>query len=155
MWELETEWMDGKNYSYQIGYWKDKFQTLQVDLAFFDNTRGEFEHAYENDLLPALFRPYSLNNPRARYIIAAVLEKRVGNQTIHFKANDKNYRQLAGVNVNLKAPETSEGHSDNFWATAMACYAASKIESVKKEIIVPSSSETLSRPSRWKMGGSR
>lgn len=156
MWEIESQWMWGVDYTDQIQWWKDKCtdyrnRGVPISLAYYDNTRSEFEAVAEQGLLPDEFKPQPLN--QQRWAIAQQLEERVFQETIHFKGSKKDFQQLASMDEHLNAPEQhGEAHADNFWAAAFSAYAASQVLGSEKQIIEPGdlSPQKLKKESRWK-----
>lgn len=150
MWEYRSRWMHNWDYTKQVDWWNDFAENFTLTKAFYDNQGQEFEGMEEQDYTPDNFEPFNAQSQRGR--VASALERRVTQGDIHFRSSNKNYRQMSNVGVDLKAPETKEGHSDCFWSSALACYAAETVETLKKNLVVPdlSSNKKLRSPSKWK-----
>jgi len=157
MWEEESHWFPvGTEYATQLNWWRSKFAEYNdngkpIALAYYDNTRAEFEAMAEQGQTPKKFKPHNL--ARERWKLATELQRRVQHLSIHFKphTHDIDQQQLGMMDTNLKAPEQhGQPHADNFWSGAFSAYAAAKVAGgIGLDIRPDLTNEKLSKQSRW------
>jgi hypothetical protein len=120
--QVHQKWMDGWQYGRQINYINKAAKKFKIVKGFYDNTRGEFEGFAEKREIERAWRPMVLT-AKQKFIIAAALEKMVGDDNFHMLENDRQKEMIVCVDNNLKAPDTGQGHGDSFFSNAMASAA--------------------------------
>ena len=120
--QVHQKWMDGWQYGRQINYINKAAKRFKIVKGFYDNTRGEFEGFAEKREIERAWRPMVLT-AKQKFIIAAALEKMIGDDNFHMLENDRQKEMIVCVDNNLKAPDTGQGHGDSFFSNAMASAA--------------------------------
>lgn len=117
--QILSYWMDGWAYVDQIEFLKEVIKNLNIDVVYYDATRGEFESFDERSEMPEQMTPF-IFSAKSKHSSATNFEKRVENKTIELINDERQFRQVINCDNDLKSIETSEGHGDSFWSNAMA-----------------------------------
>lgn len=120
--QIHQKWMDGWQYGRQKDYLNEAARKFKIVKGFYDNTRGEFESFAEKREIERSWKPMVLT-AKQRFIIAAALEKMVGDVNFSMIENERQKEMIVCVDNSLKAPDTGQGHGDSFWSNAMASAA--------------------------------
>lgn len=111
---------DNWDYIKQVEFVNALAERLMIDRIQFDNTRGEFESFLETGICPRnLWRPMRFD-AKGKMSWASNFEKFVIQGKLRLQNDERMIRSILGVNNNLDALETADGHSDAFWSIALA-----------------------------------
>jgi len=121
-------WMDGWEYRKQLEHINALVETLRIDWVNFDNTRGEMEGFYEQNMMnKSVFYPVNFNI-KTKSKMSSEFEKRVTNTnnegnpapTIMIQNNQRTIDQILAVTNDLQAIESHDGHGDSFFSISLA-----------------------------------
>ena len=123
--QIHSHWFDRIDYCDQLAYFKQAIETFGIRKLKFDNTRAEMTALDEMGEIPREMEGVSFTG-KENFKMAGEFERLVSRGQIEFLDDLRQRRSICSVDNNLKAPETSEGHGDSFWACALAISAAMK-----------------------------
>ncbi len=122
---IYSKWMDGWDYTDQIIHLTEAIEYFNISRLSYDNTRGEFESFEERGELPSEMEPIAFGHRNKRGM-ATLFRSLVETGNIQLIEEDRDINQYLGVNSDLDAMASPEGHSDNFWSTCLALYEGEK-----------------------------
>jgi hypothetical protein len=120
--QIHSKFMDGWDYQDQIEYTRQAIKAFQIDCLLYDNTRAEFECAYEQGDLPGEMTGVTFTS-KSKFSMATEVDRVVTNEIIELLPDERQKRQILSVDCDLKAPETAEGHGDAFFSLCLAVQA--------------------------------
>lgn len=120
--QVHDKWFDGWDYKDQIEYCRRAIDIFGIELLLYDDTRAEFEGFKESGTLPDEMRGLPMTG-KLLWEMASLLDSRVTGGKIMLLNIPRSKGQLLNVDNDLKAPETDEGHADNFWSLMLAVKA--------------------------------
>lgn len=129
---------DNWDYTRQKNFIDTKIEDMQIDMVWYDATRGEFERDEEMGRMNK-YEPVNFTS-KTKHSMAKEFEQRVTRDSIKLlpsaerNGEDKGRMldQLLVVNNDLKAPRTDGGHGDSFWSIGLACYGEPKKTEIKQ-----------------------
>lgn len=122
-------WMDQWDYTRQIAYIKNMCEELNVDLGYWDATRGEFDTMQEQGAMPDCLLPMIFTK-KSKNSMAAIFERLVNTKRVELIDDERQTSQILSVNNDLQAIETPMGHGDSFWSVAMGLFAGEYEENI-------------------------
>lgn len=132
---VHHEFLDKVDYIEQLKIVNDLIQRFQVDYAFYDATRGEFDSFAEQKLLSPILQPVIFKS-QTKYEMATNLDKIMTEQRILLPEDRRLLNQMLVVDSNLDALETNEGHGETFWSIALALSAEFKIKPERQPMLM-------------------
>jgi len=120
--QIHSKWMDGWNYTDQIGYLEQAIDSFGIQSIYYDDTRAEFEGFLEQGDLPAEMSGVVFTS-KSKYAMAANFEKMVTQEKILLLPEKRQKSQILNVDNDLKAVQSAEGHGDSFFSICMAILA--------------------------------
>jgi hypothetical protein len=126
--------MDGWDYKDQIEYLTEMMLVFKVQRLLYDNTRAEFENAYERGELPDGMEGVVFT-AKNKFTMATNLDILLSERRIYFLKDDRQKRQILSVDSALQAPETDEGHGDAFFSICLAINGFCGLSNIKARTI--------------------
>jgi hypothetical protein len=127
--QVYQQFFDEQDYRDQLSTVCEVCEALKVDKVLYDATRGELEAFKERDEMPGyiedmIFSIKSKNAMAGALNAVVTARDKDGKQTplIRLQSDKRQTNQLLVVQNDLDAIQTSEGHGDCFWSTAMAVW---------------------------------
>lgn len=120
--QLHDKWMDGWDYKDQIEYCRQAIKIFNMEKLLYDDTRAEFEGFRESQTLPDEMEGFVMTG-KSVWELASGLDSKVTQGKLWLLNIPRSKSQLMNVDNDLKAPETDEGHSDNFQSLSLAVKA--------------------------------
>jgi len=128
--ELHQSFLDNWDYTDQIAHLNLVAENFDLDRAYVDNTRGEFEERG----LDNIWNPLTFTLKQKRKM-AQVFEEYVNSGRLELIQDERQRSQITCVNNELKAPETPLGHGDSFFSVAMALLACYEQETSSTSLL--------------------
>lgn len=120
--QVHDKWMDGWDYKDQIEYCRQAIDVFNIETMLYDDTRAEFEGFRESGTLPEEMRGVPLTG-KLLWEMASGLDSKVTAGLLWLLNIARSKGQLMNVDNDLKAPETDDGHADNFFSLMLAVRA--------------------------------
>ena len=120
--QVHDKWMDGWDYKDQIEYCQRAIDTFGMEKLYYDDTRAEFEGFRESGSLPDEMEGLPMTG-KLLWEMASMLDAKVTSKELWLLNIPRSKGQLMNVDNDLKAPETDEGHADNFSSLMLAVKA--------------------------------
>lgn len=120
--QIHDKWMDGWDYKDQIEYCRQAIKIFNIEKLLYDDTRSEFEGFKESETLPDEMEGLVLTG-KSIWELASSVDQYVTSDKLWLLNIPRSKSQLMNVDNDLKAPDTEEGHSDNFTSLCLAIRA--------------------------------
>ena len=120
--QIHQKFMDGWDYQDQIEYARQAIKAFQMDCLMYDNTRAEFECAFEKGELPGEMIGIPFTS-KSKFSMATELDRVATSEILELLPDERQKRQILSVDCDLKAPETADGHGDAFFSLCLAVSA--------------------------------
>lgn len=120
--QVHDKWFDGWDYQDQIEYCRRAIDIFGIEKLLYDDTRAEFEGFKEAGTLPDVMEGLPMTG-KLLWEMASALDARVTAKKLWLLNIPRSKGQLLNVDNDLKAPETDEGHADNFSSLMLAVRA--------------------------------
>lgn len=128
---IHSKFMDGWQYIDQLDYCQQAIGFFDIDWFGFDNTRGEFEFAVEQHILPKPMKPH-VHKRKTNDAMASAFGERVEKETVELLDDLRLGKSILSVTNDLKALETPEGHGDAFWSCGGALWGLNQTFDMSK-----------------------
>lgn len=137
--QIHSQWFDRKDYTEVLATTCLLCEQYNCNLCYADNTRADLDSFFEQGVFryhdvfnPEHMRIYDMNpaiegvpiSLQQKWKIAQYLYNAFEQEKITLLPDARQERQLANVDGNLQAPETTEGHGEPFTTIGLAVKAA-------------------------------
>lgn len=116
--QIHDKWFDHVDYTEQLQYIDGAIDAFNIQLVFYDATRGELEMLDETGQLRGEYEGVHFTFQR-KNAMATAFDKAVTNKDIELLNSSRSIGQMLIVSNDLQAPVTPEGHGDSFMSTCM------------------------------------
>lgn len=103
----------------QLEYCKEAIKNFGINVLYYDNTRGEFEAAMDEGLVPPQMRPIVFTSGN-KIAMATDLQRYATNQQIEIIDDEELLTSISAVTNDLIAIESQEGHGEAFQAMMLS-----------------------------------
>ena len=122
--ELYLKWLHGVDYTDQLEMIEQWIDDFNIDVVYYDATRGEFDIMEEQDELPEEFEPVKFN-AKTKEAMATMFDRHVTAGTITLLDDKDQTEQILAVDVDLEAVESTNEkgqvfHGDSMWGVGLA-----------------------------------